>query len=85
MLYRIHEGFGKAIYFIGIEDEGICNGITLDELLISLYYFNEICKMIEVNFKDIKVYSAKSKAGFIATIRVYKKPMDLHKLLEISL
>ena len=32
MLFRLNEGNGKAVYLIGVEDNGICRGIPFDEL-----------------------------------------------------
>ena len=68
MKYRIAEGNGKAIYFIGLEDNGNAIGIEFSKLIISLYYLSEIVKLSNSSFSKIRIYFG--KMGFIATIRV---------------
>ena len=70
MLFRIIEGNGKAIYFIGVCDNGESRGIELKELLTSIFYLCKIVKLIEANIKKIRIY--KGKSGYIATIRINK-------------
>ena len=70
MLFRIIEGSGKAIYLIGVCDNGESRGIELNELLTSIFYLCKIVKLIEANIKKIRIYRGKS--GYIATIRINK-------------
>ena len=32
MIFRLNEGFGRAMYRLGVEDNGVCAGITVDEM-----------------------------------------------------
>jgi elongation factor 1-alpha len=36
MKYRIYEGFGEALYFIGVTDDGILLGLNKEEYLESV-------------------------------------------------
>jgi len=70
MLFRIGEGNGKAIYLIGVDDNGISKGLPLSDLLNSLYNLIRISKIINSNIKNINIY--KGINGYIATIRLFK-------------
>ena len=39
MLFRLNEGGGHALYLIGVEDNGVANGIRSDEVLTTLVNF----------------------------------------------
>lgn len=80
MLFRLNEGKGKAIYILGIDDNGQCKGITFLELIKSIYFFNKIIKKVDGKYKTIRIY--KAVVGYIATIRIYKPFIDLHLLLD---
>ena len=70
MLFRLIEGDGKAIYLIGVNDNGEAPGIKFNELLISLFYICKIVKLIDANIKIIRIYNGSD--GYIATIRITK-------------
>jgi elongation factor 1-alpha len=71
MLFRLIEGNGKAIYLIGVSDNGEAPGIQTDELLVSLFYMCQIVKLIDAHIKIIRIYNGSH--GYIATIRITKK------------
>jgi len=81
MNYRIIEGGGMALYFIGVSDNGEVEGISIIELLISLLYFSKIAYFTSGQFKKIRIY--KGIKGYIATIRVYKKINNIDLTLEV--
>ena len=44
MKWRLQEGFGEAIYEIGVEDNGSCCGLSEDDMIksldtLKLYFF----------------------------------------------
>ena len=82
MNYRLNEGSGKAIYFIGIEDNGIVNGIKYDVLINSLIAFCHITKITKCKFNKIRIYQTKD--GYCATIRIFKSFKPKHLLLELD-
>jgi len=71
MKYRLHLGNGKALYIIGIEDNGSNNGVTQNELEISLKNITTITEIIKANIKNIRIYNGLT--GKIATVRIEMK------------
>jgi len=71
MLYRIMEGNGKAIYLIGIEDNGTAIGITKQELADTLHSIKLISTIINANIKKIRVYKSQNNKH-IMSIRIIK-------------
>ena len=80
MNYRLYEGGGKAVYIIGIEDNGKPTGINLEKLILSIYFFNEIVNLSSANFNKIRIYNGNK--GYIFTTRVSKVCKDYDSLLE---
>jgi GTPase len=71
MQYRLHSGNGKALYIIGVEDNGSNRGITDEILDISLKNIKTIARIINANIKNIRIY--KGINGKIATVRLEMK------------
>lgn len=69
LLFRLQEGNGKAVYIIGIENNGNNKGIDDNELDISIKSIKKIVNIINANIINIKIY--KGQKGKIATVRVY--------------
>ena len=68
MKYRLHLGNGKAIYIIGIEDNGSNLGVTQHELEVSLENIKKIAQIIQADIKNIRIYNG--SVGKIATVRI---------------
>jgi GTPase len=81
MNFRLFEGGGTAVYFIGVSDKGNTDGIDICKLFKSLVNFTKIVNISKSKYKKIRIY--KGKNGFISTIRVYKKIDNLNLLLEL--
>ena len=79
MRYRLIEGDGKAIYLIGIKDNGDACGISLAILLQRIYFFIKIVKIIDANIKIIRIYRGYS--GNICSIRVFLNQKDIDDLI----
>jgi GTPase len=75
LLYRILEGKGKAVYIIGVHDDGNNVGISLTETYESIRFFVDCAKIIQAKIQSIKIY--RGKEGYITTIRVHLN-IDLH-------
>ena len=63
MKYRVYEGLGEALYYIGVEDDGTITGLNEDE-------YNESIKNLEliaekINCKVIKIHEIKKKNNYI--------------------
>ena len=81
MNFRLIEGGGKAIYFIGLNDNGESVGIDLKKLIKSLFFFTKIVYLSKSKFSKIRIY--KGSEGYISTIRVSKQFNHSQFLLEI--
>jgi elongation factor 1-alpha len=71
MLYRIMEGNGKAVYLIGIDDDGNAIGITMKELKETLNIIKRISNIIKANIKKVRIYKSKNNKN-IMSIRIIK-------------
>lgn len=71
MLYRIYEGNGNALYFIGINDDGKVANISHSDILESVKCIEKIASIIEAKIKSIRYYGNDFKK--VATIRINKE------------
>ena len=72
MLFRIHEGKGKAIYIVGIDDDGKNTGIPIKDIHESITYLDLISKQINANINNYRIYLGEH--GFILTARISIEP-----------
>ena len=56
MLYRIHEGYGKALYLFGVDDNGTVFGLDNVQFKDTLFYLEKIVEIIGAKIKSIKCY-----------------------------
>jgi GTPase len=68
--YRLNEGVGKAIYMIGIEDDGTADGICIDNLLESIDFLYKMADIVKATIKNIRIYKGKCENKFICTSRI---------------
>lgn len=79
MLFRLHEGNGRAIYLIGIDDNGKIEGLTIQELNTSLDNIIKIIEKAECYIKKMKIYKFNNdndEFRYILIIRLYKELKD---------
>ena len=69
LLFRLNEGDGKALYIIGLEDNGIVYGIQENILIKSIENIIKMTKIINVNIKNINIYNGIN--GYISSIRIF--------------
>lgn len=74
MLFRLIEGNGKAVYLIGIKDNGTAIGISIDDLQISLQSLKKMALNIDAKITKINIY--KGINGYIASVRLIKNILD---------
>lgn len=72
MLFRIHEGKGKAIYIVGIDDDGKNTGIPIKDIHESITYLDLLSKQINANINNYRIYLGEH--GFILTSRISIEP-----------
>lgn len=70
MLYRLNEGDGKAVYLVGVDDNGIARGISKEELIQTYNYIEKISNIIHAKIKNIRIYKSKNN-NFIMSIRLF--------------
>jgi len=68
MLFRILEGNGKALYLIGVDDNGKNIGISEEDLLESIDNLKKMCKIIDSKIKSIRIYNGLN--GLIGSVRI---------------
>jgi GTPase len=72
LLFRLNEGHGKAIYILGILDNGYTIGISDEELRLSLIFMKKIVNIIDADIHSIRIYEG-LEGGYVATVRITKK------------
>jgi GTPase len=75
-LFRIHEGEGKALYFLGIDDNGVVIGLTYNELCVSLENLLKIVNKACVDIYKIKIYYNTNTLKYCACIRLRKTDIE---------
>ena len=56
MLYRLLEGDGKAVYLIGVDDDGMIKSLNEKAIKETIKYVKLICKEINANVRVIRIY-----------------------------
>ena len=77
MLFRILEGNGKALYLIGIDDNGKNIGIEHNTLMESIENLKLMCKNINASIKSIRIYNGLN--GYIGSVRIMMNKELLEK------
>ena len=70
MLYRLNEGDGKAVYLVGVDDDGFACGISKVELIQTYKYIEKITNIINAKIKNIRIYKSKTNK-YIMSIRLF--------------
>lgn len=83
LLFRIREGSGKAVYLIGVEDNGNANGLLQDECMQSIKNFIMITEHIGVKINKMRIYVWKNKhdTRYCVIFKVTKDLDDIHCLI----
>ena len=68
LLFRLNEGKGKAVYLIGIDDDGTVDGIPISYIIESYHYLLQMCDIINAKLNVFRVYKGNNQ--FIATCRI---------------
>jgi len=72
MLFRINEGKGKAVYIIGIDDNGKSTGIPIKDIRESITYLDLLSKQINASINNFRIYLGEN--GFVLTARIFIEP-----------
>src|SRR3989304_6052334 len=93
MLWRLEEGFRlnnvrKAIYYIGIEDDGSISNLSIEELKIYLKNFDKIIDLAGAEKESLNIipYNIQnSKKVFYAKIVISKHSQVVSKEIKVAL
>ena len=72
MLYRLHEGDGTAIYYLGVKDNGNTDGINIYELNRSFFNLIEASRLIDAHITSLYKYK-QSDTNYCLCIKFIKK------------
>ena len=64
MIFRLNEGFGNAIYKVGVEDNGVVLGITEPEMKQTMSVLFYMARNLNGNIVVEKVRRGLTKEGF---------------------
>lgn len=72
LLYRLNEGEGRAIYLIGVDDNGLSVGCNLQDLFKSIQSIIKMSNIIKSKISKITIYHSVN-GNYISTIRCKKE------------
>ena len=81
MLFRLLEGNGKALYLLGLDDDGKIIGLNKNELNISINIIKNISKEIKAKINKIYIYSGGK--GSVCSVHI-NLPQNLLKNIQDS-
>ncbi len=76
MKFRLYEGNGKALYIIGISDDGHPTGITDEEMEISINEMRKVVNVLDAKINTIRYYNGIN--GSIMTVKISKELDDFY-------
>ena len=82
MLFRLIEGRGKALYILGVKDDGTVRGMTEDEMQSTLKNINLMVEQIKAQIKIIRVYEGGK--GHVCTVRIFLPMEEYNKKIGKS-
>jgi GTPase len=68
--YRLEEGHGRALYMIGIKDDGTPEGIEIEKLFKSLNFLYKMVEIINATMKNIRIYLGNLEGRYVFTARI---------------
>jgi GTPase len=77
MLYRLLEGEGKAVYLIGVDDDGRVKSLNDKSIQETIKYVKIISKEIDANVRVIRIYK-----NNVCTIRLQLEENVLETKLQ---
>ncbi|BDZ69700.1 GTPBP1 family GTP-binding protein [Methanobacterium petrolearium] len=84
MKYRLERGYGEAIYFIGVDDNGQLLGLTQPEMNESLHVLGELAH--EINSKIMDVETEPAGRGEVAKVIISRQQTNQpdHLLIGVA-
>lgn len=66
--FRVNEGLGKAIYLVGVNDDGSIYGLTDKEINLNVEYLDSMCYNLDFSIKLLMRCSFQNKKFLIVRI-----------------
>lgn len=82
-LFRLYEGKGKAVYLLGVDDNGNVLGLNKCELLITLKNILTIFNIVSAKIKTINIYNISSLDTYCVILKIYKDEIELDYIEEM--
>ncbi len=82
MKFRLIEGRGKSIYFIGLHDDGTVIGIISAKFFEYCHVMNKICNEISSEILEVKLLSTNKKDHYIMQFTI-KSSFDIDSIFII--
>jgi len=82
MKFRLIEGGGKSIYFIGLHDDGTVIGVLSDKFFEYCSIMNRICDEITSDIVEVKMLSTIQKNHYIMQFTI-KSSFDIDSIFII--
>ena len=79
--FRLEEGHGKALYMLGVKDDGTPDGLNIEMLFKSLNFLYKMTEIINARIKKIRIYRGLTENKYVCTIRI-ENPNYIHKQLH---
>ena len=77
LLWRLAEGKGEAIYYIGVDDDGTIHNINDKQYNLSLKNLKSLCRRNKINIIEIKKHILDN--NYYYTIHLQKKIKKIKK------
>ena len=68
--YRLEEGHGRALYMIGIKDDGTTEGIEIDKIFMSLGFLYKMVEILNATIKNIRIYKGNLDNKYVFAARI---------------
>jgi len=83
LLYRLEEGHGKALYMIGVKDNGTVEGIEIELLFKSLNFLYKMVEIVNAKIQNIRIYKGSNENKYVCTARIEIPTYKTKQLLII--
>lgn len=77
LLHRLITGDGKALYIIGLYDDGTISGIEMEKLISSIDNICKMAKNIKGIIRRVSIYDTQYKGKYVVTIRLYIPSLNM--------
>ena len=86
MIWRLNEGFGHAVYRLGVEDNGVVQGIVYQEMKETLAVLFYMAKNQNARIEIVRVRRAIQEETFFTEVDIYHNILqDMKQGIKITM